>query len=374
MGMTVQSLFHIDIKSDDISFFYTTTGWVMFNLLVGMMLAETSIVLYDGNPAYPEPDVLWKMAADTRATGFGASPTYVQVISQLGINPGEKYDLSQMRWIACSGSPAAPEVFEWFYRNVKKDLWVSSQSGGIEIVGGFVCASPTLPVYAGEIQCRGLGMAVEAWNENGEPVLDEVGELVCTKPFPSMPLYFLNDEGNQRYQETYFNDFPGVWRHGDFIKINQRGGAYIYGRSDATLNRYGVRIGTSELYRTVENLPKVVDSLVVCIELPDGKFFMPMFLQLAQGIELNEDLQKKIISELRSNCSPRHVPDKFYAIDEVPYTLTGKKLEVPVRKLLLGWPLDKAASRDSMRNPESINFFLNYVATTEDFRVPTMTS
>jgi len=372
MGMSVQSHFHIDIKSDDISFFYTTTGWVMFNLLVGMMLAETSIVLYDGNPAYPEPDVLWKMAADTRATGFGASPTYVQVISQLGINPGEKYDLSQMRWIACSGSPAAPEVFEWFYRNVKKDLWVSSQSGGTEIVGGFVCASPTLPVYAGEIQCRGLGMAVEAWNENGEPVLDEVGELVCTKPFPSMPLYFLNDAGNQRYQEAYFNDFPGVWRHGDFIKINQRGGAYIYGRSDATLNRYGVRIGTSELYRTVENLPEVVDSLVVCIELPDGKFFMPMFLQLAQGIELNEDLQKKIISELRSNCSPRHVPDKFYVIDEVPYTLTGKKLEVPVRKLLLNWPLDKAASRDSMKNPEAIDFFLNYVATTEDYPVPNL--
>lgn len=370
MGMMVGARFHVDIKSNDISFFYTTTGWMMFNMLVGMMLAETSIVLYDGHPAYPEPDVLWKMAADTRATGFGASPTYVQMISQLGIKPGEKYDLSHMRWIACSGSPAAPEIFEWFYKNVKQDLWVSSQSGGTEIVGAFVSASPTLPVYAGEIQCLGLGMAIEAWNENREPVIDEVGELVCTKPFPSMPLYFLNDEDNQRYQEAYFDDFPGVWRHGDFIKINQRGGAYIYGRSDATLNRYGIRIGTAELYRTVENLPEVVDSLVVCVELADGKYFMPMFLQLAQDIELNKQLQKIIVAELRNNCSPRHVPDKFYVIDEVPYTLTGKKLEVPVRKLLLGWPLDKAASRDSMKNPHSIDFFLNYVATTEDYPVP----
>lgn len=370
MGMTVQSLFHLDLKADDISFFYTTTGWMVFNMVIGMMLAESSIVLYDGNPAYPQPDVLWKMAADTRATGFGASPTYVQLMEKLGVRPGERYDLDQLRWIACSGSPAAPETFEWFYKNVKRDLWVSSQSGGTEIVGGFVCASPTLPVYAGEIQCLGLGMAVEAWNDRGEPVIDEVGELVCTKPFPSMPLYFLNDEDNLRYREAYFDEFPGVWRHGDFIKINQRGGAYIYGRSDATLNRYGVRIGTAELYRTVENLPEVTDSLVVCVELPNGEHFMPMFLQLAPDMALDEHLQKKITAELRSNCSPRHIPDGFYVIDEVPYTLTGKKLEVPVRKLLLGWPIEKAVSKDSMRNPKSIEYFVKFAASNGSDGVP----
>jgi len=201
-------------------------------------------------------------------------------------------------------------------------------------------------------------------------MVDEVGELVVTRPFPSMPIHFLGDEDNQRYQDAYFNEFPGVWRHGDFIKINKRGGAYIYGRSDSTLNRYGVRIGTAELYRPVEKMPEVVDSLVVCIELPGGQFFMPMFLQLAEGVELTEELQKKITSELRSNCSPRHVPDKYYVINEVPYTLTGKKLEVPVRKLLLGWPLEKAASRDSMKNPDAVEFFLNYVATTDDYQVP----
>jgi len=197
-----------------------------------------------------------------------------------------------------------------------------------------------------------------------------VGELVCKKPFPSMPIYFLNDPDDERYNDAYFNEFPGVWRHGDFIKINERGGCYIYGRSDSTLNRFGVRIGTSELYRTVEKLPEVIDSLVVCIELPGGKFFMPMFLQLAEGTELTDDLMARISAELRENCSPRHVPDKFYAVQEVPYTLTGKKLEVPVRKLLLGWPLEKAASRDSLKNPAAIDFFLDYVASTDDYTVP----
>jgi acyl-coenzyme A synthetase/AMP-(fatty) acid ligase len=255
-------------------------------------------VFYDGNPAAPTPDVLWKMAADTKATVFGASPTYVQVMEQLGVVPSERYDLSHLRCILCSGSPVSPENFEWFYKNVNENLWVTSQSGGTEIAG--------------------------------------------------------------------------VWRHGDFIKIEEQGGCYIYGRSDSTLNRYGVRIGTAELYRTVEKLPEVADSLVVCIELPGGQFFMPMFLQLADGAALGDDLVQRISGELRDHCSPRHVPDRFYAIPEVPDTLTGKKMEVPVRKLMSGWPLEKAASRDTMKNPGAIDFFLDYVATTQDYDVTTI--
>jgi acetoacetyl-CoA synthetase len=371
MEMLKVMTFHMDLKPDDISFFYTTTGWVMFNLLVAMMLTGARAVFYDGNPAAPTPDTLWKMAADTKATVFGASPTYVQVMEKLGVVPRQNHDLSRLRTILCSGSPAQPENFEWFYENVNKDIWLTSQSGGTEIVGGFVAASPTLPVRAGEIQCKALGMDVDAWSEEGESLVGEVGELVCKQPFPSMPLYFLNDPEFRRYRESYFEEFPGIWRHGDFIKINEQGGSYIYGRSDSTLNRFGVRIGTSELYRTVEKLTGVVDSLVVCIELPGGNFFMPMFLQLAEGVQLDAGLTRRIASELRDNCSPRHVPDKLLAVPEIPYTLTGKKLEVPVRKLLLGWPLERAASRDSMRNPGAIDFFLDYVATTTDYPVPT---
>jgi acetoacetyl-CoA synthetase len=370
MEMMKCMVFHMNLKPGDTSFFYTTTGWVMFNLQVAMLLSGCAGVLYDGSPAYPQVDVLWKMAEDTGTTFFGASPTYVQLMQSQGVEPGRAYDLSRLDSILVGGAPSTPETFEWFYKAVKEDLWVTSQSGGTEIVGGFVGATPTQPVYAGEIQARMLGMDVDSLSDDGDSLIGEVGELVCNKPFPSMPIYFLNDENDERYQESYFDEFPGIWRHGDFIKLNERGGAYIYGRSDSTLNRFGVRIGTAELYRVVEKMPEVADSLVVCIELPGGEFFMPMFLELAPGCVLTDELSARISGELREHCSPRHVPDKYYAIAEVPYTLTGKKLEVPVRKLLLGWALEKAASRDSMKNPESINFFLDYVASTKDYNVP----
>jgi acetoacetyl-CoA synthetase len=371
MGMLACMTFHMNLKPADTSFFYTTTGWVMFTLQVSMLLTGCAGVLYDGNPAYPQIDVLWKMAADTKTTFFGASPTYVQLQESQGIEPGKVYDLSHLDSILVGGAPSTPETFKWFYSAVKEDLWVTSQSGGTEIVGGFVGATPTQPVYAGEIQTRMLGMDVDSFSDEGESLVGEVGELVCKKPFPNMPVYFLNDPQYKRYHESYFEEFEGIWRHGDFIRLNERGGAYITGRSDSTLNRFGVRIGTAELYRTVEKLPEIADALVVCIELPGSEFFMPMFLQLADGVALNEALENKITQALRTECSPRHVPDKYYAIKEIPYTLTGKKLEVPVRKLLLGWALEKAASRDSMKNPESIDFFLDYVATTTDYKVPT---
>lgn len=352
--------FHLDLKSGDVSFFYTTTGWVMFNLVVGMLLTGSAVVLYDGSPTHPAPDTLWKMAADTGATLFGASPSYVQILDNLGVEPGKKFDLSSLKSVLVGGSPSTPETFAWFYQCVKRDLWVTSQSGGTEIASGFVGGSPTLPVHAGEIQARALAMAVESWNEEGDAVIDEVGELVCTKPFPSMPMKFLNDEGGDRYQKAYFEDFPGVWRHGDFIKINRRGGCYIQGRSDATLNRYGVRIGTSEVYRAVEALDTIQDSLVVCVEGANGGFFMPLFIELSSGVVLNEALTNQIKATLKEYCSPRHVPDAIYQVDAIPYTLTGKKLEVPVRKMLLGIPLEKAASRDSMKNPEAIDYFVDF--------------
>ncbi len=359
--------FHINLKPGDVGFFYTTAGWMMFNYVVTMLLAGATAVLYDGNPAYPTADVLWKMAADTGATSFGASPTYVQALQNLGLEPGKNHDLSALSSIILGGAPSTPETFEWFYKSVKPDLWVTSQSGGTELCSGLVGATPTQPVYAGEIQTRNLGMDIDTWGENNESLVGDVGELVCKTPFPSMPLYFLNDKNNERYNSSYFDDIPGVWRHGDFIKINERGGCYIYGRSDSTLNRFGVRIGTAEIYRIVDNLPEIADSLVICIELPGGSYYMPMFVHLAEGQTLDDALTKKIASELRTHCSPRHVPDKVIQVNAVPYTLTGKKMEVPVRKLLMGWTFEKAASRDAMSNPESIEFFVNYVATTDDY-------
>lgn len=370
MGMYKDFHFHLDLKPGDTSFFYTTTGWVMFNMQVGMLLTGCTGVLYDGSPVYPSAGVLWQMVEKCRITMFGASPGYVQAIQGSMLQPAEAFDLSSMGGVLLGGAPASPEVFEWLYSHIKKDLWVTSQSGGTEIVGGFVGAIPTQPVYAGEIQTRMLGMDVEVWNEQGEPRLNEVGELVCKQPFPSMPLRFMNDAQGSRYRESYFDDFPGIWRHGDLAKFNDRGGCYIYGRSDSTLNRYGVRIGTAELYRVVEALPEVEDSLVVCIELPKGQYFMPMFLTLAEGIILDQHLDTKLRGLLREQGSPRHVPDKFYTVKQVPYTLTGKKMEVPVQRLLSGWPIEKVASTETMKNPAALEFFVDYVKRAPDYSIP----
>jgi len=360
--------FHVNLKPGSVMFFYTTTGWMMWNLLLSSLLAGARAVLHDGSPVHPTENLLWKLAADTRTSCFGASPTYVQIMEKKGLRPGEDYDLSALESVIVSGAPSTPETFAWFYRCVKQDLWVTSQSGGTEICSGFVGAAPLLPVHAGEIQTRLLGMDVRAWNDHGEELTDEVGELVVCSPFPSMPLRFWNDEDGRRYRESYFEAFPGAWRHGDFIKINRRGGCYIHGRSDATLNRHGVRIGTAEIYRAVEQLPEIADSLVVCCELPGGHFFMPLFVQLKPGHVLDEALRDRINARLRSDCSPRHAPDRIYDVVAIPYTLTGKKMEVPVRKILMGSPLEKAASRDAMSNPAAIDYFLRFARESQDYR------
>ncbi|MFD9899411.1 acetoacetate--CoA ligase [Mesorhizobium sp. NPDC059025] len=372
VGVLVEHLklmhFQLDLKPGSNMFFYSTTGWMMFNLLVAALLTGSAATLYDGNPAHPETDFLWKLAADTGATMFGASPTFVQIMEKAGLEPGRKFDLSALECVMAAGAPSTPETFAWFYKGVKKDLWVTSQSGGTEICSGFVGAAPSLPVHAGEIQTRMLGMDVRSWGDDGRELVDEVGELVVTNPFPSMPVKFWNDPDGKRYHESYFDVFAGVWRHGDFLKINRRGGCYIYGRSDSTLNRYGVRIGTAEIYRSVEQQPEVADSLIVCCELPGGNFFMPLFVRLKPGFEMSDEIRAGINRRLRQDYSPRHVPDRIYAIDAVPYTLTGKKMEVPIRKILMGWEPGKAASRDAMANPDSLAYFIEFARSSTDYQ------
>ena len=366
VGMVVEHL-KSTVLAQDLSpqtrmFFYTTTGWMMFNALCSALLAGSSIVLYDGHPAHPGPELLWRLAEQAGATTFGASPTYVQIMQKAGLVPRERFDLSRLRGVLLTGSPVTPEATAWFYTNVKADLAVTSPSGGTELCAGLVGGTPLLPVRAGEIQARLLGMDVHAWNEAGAEVIDEVGELVVTNPAPSMPLHFWNDPGDVRYRETYFERFPGVWRHGDFLKINQRGGAYIYGRSDATLNRFGVRIGSAEIYRAIERLDEIADSLVVCLELPDGGFWMPLFVRLAPGAALDDALRARIVATLRRDCSPRHVPDEIHAVDAIPYTLTGKKMEIPVRRILGGMPPERAASLDAMMDPRALAWYVAFAA------------
>jgi acetoacetyl-CoA synthetase len=363
--------FHMNQKPDSSMFFFTTTGWVMWNITVGSLIMGGAAVLYDGNPVGEDPSVLWHLAEDSGTTFFGASPTYVAAMEKQGIVPGKLFDLSKMEGILLGGSPATPEVMSWCYENIKQDLWVTSQSGGTDVCSAFVGASPTLPVYAGEIQTRCLAVDAHAYSDNGESLVGEVGELVIRQSMPSMPIYFWNDEGNVRYKESYFEDYPGVWRHGDYFLVNERGGCFINGRSDSTLNRYGVRIGTAEIYRTVEQLDEIEDSLIVNLDLPDGKFFMPLFVKLKNGLMLNENIQGKIRSALRSGYSPRHVPDKIIQVDAIPYTLTGKKLEVPVRKILAGAAPEKAANKDAMSNPEALDFFIDYFRVISDYEITT---
>ena len=347
-----------DVRPGDRMMFLGSTGWIVWNLQVGALLAGATVVLYDGNPAWPDTSALWRFVDAQGVTLLGCGAAYLINCMKEKLRPRDFARFDRLRAINSTGSPLPIEAYLWVYDAVKPDLWLASISGGTDIASGFVACAPSLPVTAGEIQCRELGVAAYAFNEAGQPVVDQVGELVVTQPMPSMPLYFWNDPQGQRYRESYFETFEGVWRHGDWIRFTERGTAVIYGRSDSTINRFGIRMGTAEIYRVVEELSEVRDSLVVDLEYLGRPSFLALFVVLQPGHALDEAVKKKILAQIRTKASARHVPDEVYAIAEVPRTLTGKKMEVPVRKLLLGAAPDKVASPDAMANPASLAFFV----------------
>ena len=349
---------HVDLQPGDRLFWFTTTGWMMWNFIVGGLLTGAAIVLYDGSPAAPSMDVLWDLAARARITHFGTSATYLGACMKAGVEPARDRDLSALSSIGSTGSPLAPEGFDWVYDQLGADVWLFSTSGGTDICTSLVGGVPILPVYRGELQARILGCKVEACDEDGHSLIGEVGELVLKEPMPSMPLYFWNDPGGLRYHESYFEQYPGVWRHGDWIELTERGTAIITGRSDSTINRGGVRMGTAEIYRAVLALDEVVDALVVELPGEAANGFMPLFVVLRPGLELSEPLVAAIRGRIREDCSPRHVPDTIRKIDAVPRTLSGKALEVPVKRILMGHDPDKAVSRDALANPEALEYFL----------------
>ena len=347
----------LDLGPEDRFFWFTTTGWMMWNLLVGGLLAGTTVLLYDGNPGHPDMNALWGFAEETGMTQFGTSASYLTGCMKAEIEPGKDFDLSALRGVGSTGSPLPPEGFAWVYEHVGKDVWLYSTSGGTDLCTAFVGGVPLLPVRSGELQARALGGRIEAFNEEGEPVIDEVGELVITEPMPSMPIYLWNDPEGERYRESYFDVYPGIWRHGDWIKVKSDGACVIYGRSDSTINRGGVRMGTAEIYSAVEKVDEVKDSLVVDIHKADGSAFMPLFVVLEEGVELDDDLKSRIKKSVRENASPRHVPNEILSVPEIPRTLNGKKLEVPVKKVLSGTAPEEAASKDSLSNPDSLDRF-----------------
>jgi acetoacetyl-CoA synthetase len=349
---------HLDAKPGDRLFWFTTTGWMMWNFIVSGLLTEAAIVLYDGNPGYPDMGALWDLAEAAQITTFGTSAAYVSACMKAGVEPGAGRDLSRLRAVGSTGSPLAPEGFDWIYEHVGADTWLFSTSGGTDVCTAFVGGVPTLPVYRGELQARALGCKVEAWDEDGNSVIDQVGELVITEPMPSMPLYLWDDTDGSRYRESYFEMFPGTWRHGDWIEITDRGTAIIHGRSDSTINRGGIRIGTAEIYRAVLDSDDVLDALVV--DLPDEgtESSIELFVVLRDGAELNDDLRTTLARAIRERCSPRHVPDQVRQVAAVPRTLSGKVVEVPVKRILSGADPTKVVSRDSLANPEALDYFV----------------
>ena len=350
-------ILHVDLDTEDRFFWFTTTGWMMWNFLVSGLLAGSTILLYDGSPGYPDMNILWEFAQETGMTCFGTSAGYITSCMDAGIEPGRDFDLSALKSVGSTGSPLPPEGFEWVYEHVKEDLWLFSTSGGTDLCTAFVGGCPLLPVRVGELQCRSLGARVEAFDEEGNSLVGEVGELVIAEPMPSMPLYLWGDENGERFRDSYFDVYPGVWRHGDWIKIKPNGSAVIYGRSDAVINRGGVRMGTAEIYRAVDKVGEVQDSLVIDTQ-KDGEDYMPLFVVLKEGVQLDDDLVRKIKKSIRETTSPRHVPDEVLTIPEVPRTLNGKKVEVPVKKILSGTPPEEAVSKDSLSNPNSLDFFV----------------
>jgi acetoacetyl-CoA synthetase len=357
---------HLDAHDDDRVFWFTTTGWMMWNFLVGVLLTRASIVLYDGSPGHPDMGVLWDLAEQAGMTCFGTSASYIAACMKAEVEPASSCDLGRLSALGSTGSPLSPEGFEWVYEHVGRDTWLFSTSGGTDVCTAFVGGVPLLPVYRGELQGRSLGAKVEAFDEQGSPVVDRVGELVITEPMPSMPLFMWGDDDGSRYRASYFENYPGVWRHGDWIEITSRGTAVIYGRSDSTINRQGVRMGTSEIYRAVQSVPEVLDALVVDIPRRGTEGWMPLFVVLDDAVTLNDRLAGEIKGRIREQCSPRHVPNDVFQIHEVPRTLSGKVLEVPVKRILTGTPPKQAASRDSLANPEALDYFVDLAAKLAD--------
>ncbi|MBP7239290.1 MAG: acetoacetate--CoA ligase [Saprospiraceae bacterium] len=357
--------FHNDVHRGEKFFWYTTTGWMMWNFLQGSMLHGATVVLYDGSPGYTDLDRLWKLSEQWSIQHFGTSAPYLVACMKEGLEPGKKYNLSGLRSIGSTGSPLPPEAFQWVYKEIHSRIWLCSMSGGTDVCTAFVGGVIEKDVVKGEIQARGLGCALYAYNEKNETVTEEVGEMVITKPMPSMPIYFWNDTEKKKYRSSYFEDIPGVWRHGDWVKITKQGGVIIYGRSDATLNRQGIRIGTAEIYRVLNEIPEIEDGLIVNLELEGGRHYMPLFLKLKGNTILDEAIIRAIATALRTKCSPRHVPDDIFQVDDIPYTISGKKMEAPVKKILMGMEIDSTLNRDAMRNPESLLFFKSFIVPEE---------
>ncbi len=355
-------MLHTDLKREDTIFYFTTCGWMMWNWLTSSLAVGATLVLYDGFPFHPDAEVLWKMAQDEKITIFGTSAGYIAALMNAGVKPGKTYDLAPLKSVLSTGSPLSVEGFEFIYREVKEDLQLASISGGTDINGCFALGNPMGPVYAGELQCRPLGMKVYAFDDNGKPVINQQGELVCTSPFPSMPIYFWDDPDGQKYHSAYFDVYPNVWRHGDFIEINERGGIVISGRSDATLNPGGVRIGTADIYRQIEQMEEIEDSIVIGQPWKNDVRVI-LFVKPAKNCALNDELRNKIKNILRTNASPRHVPAKIIAVPDVPYTLNMKKVELAVKKVVMG---QEVLNKDALKNPEALDYYENIKELQED--------
>ncbi|MFD3357333.1 acetoacetate--CoA ligase [Streptomyces fradiae] len=353
---------HCDLGPDDVFFWYTSTGWMMWNFLVSGLLTGTTVVLYDGSPGHPSVDAQWRVAERTGATLFGTSAAYVMACRKAGVHPARDHDLSKVTCVATTGSPLPPDGFRWLhdeFADAGHDLWIASVSGGTDVCSCFAGAVPTLPVHIGELQAPCLGTDLQSWDPDGKALVGEVGELVVTNPMPSMPIRFWNDPDGSRYHDSYFDTYPGVWRHGDWITVTDHGSVVIHGRSDSTLNRQGVRMGSADIYEAVERLPEIRESLVIGLEEPDGGYWMPLFVHLADGATLDDALTDRVKRTIRAELSPRHVPDEIIQVPGVPHTLTGKRIEVPVKRLLQGTPLDKAVNPGSVDNLDLLRFYEN---------------
>ncbi len=364
-GVLLEHLKYLALQNDvhpgERFFWYSTTGWMMWNFVQAALLVGATPVLYDGSPGFPDLNVLWEFTERAGIHHFGTSAPYLVACMKKKVAPGQSFDLSHLRSIGSTGAPLPPEAFGYVYEQIKADVWLTSMSGGTDVCTAFVGGCPTEPVYQGEIQRRALGCALYAYDDEGKELPEgEVGEMVVTEPMPSMPVFFWKDEDGSRYRESYFEMFPGIWRHGDWVQITSRNTLVILGRSDATLNRQGIRIGTAEIYRAVDKVGGIKDSLVVNLELSGGRHFMPLFVLMEEGQELTEQVRQAIRDQLRADYTPRHVPDEIIQVEDIPYTISGKKLEAPVKKILMGRPVGKAANPGAMRNPESLQFFIRF--------------